>query len=604
MDGFRSKKKSDMQNVAFGERWFLRNQKKLLWLLNNYFTKRWFRHALRIHRDDCPLEEQIVEIGPNRFVMKERTMFQDGKMVCERTADFRTHSKYAKRIYLAFWPFWWMMHVWDSLIADRFIPRLSFGFDTLTVRPNANVESVSVDGRVQNFGVVWSTTHDAADGSSAQDSSANDYFTESYFSTPTYTINRAFFLFDTSALTASANISAAVFSLSGDGTAEENADSLTLYVVTTTPASNTAIGTADFDQVGAVDQGNMAASSWNETDGTYNDITLNSTGRGNISKTSITKFGTRDSADLNNSAPTGANRVNCYFADQAGTTKDPKLVITYSTGIDISVVDNINVSESTTADEIREISVVDSITVAETTTLDNQLNPSVVDNVTITDVTTVTNDLGDVSVFDSITVSESTTPQMDLGDISVVDNVTVSETVALEFTFDISVFDSVEVSESTTSSMDLGDISVFDSITVAEFNDFFFDLYLLSVFDSVTVAEATTPSIDLGDISVFDSVTIVDVVNIDIGLDITVSDNVAVSDPVNMTLMIGISVFDSITIAEFIPSGQVSSRRDGWTVMLRSTQQAYPIPLDSSGPIGQDSRQQAYPIPLDDTDIL
>ena len=143
-------------------------------------------------------------------------------------------------------------------------------------------------------------------------------------------VRRAYYLFDTSALTSGATISAGVFSLAGGGGILDNADSTGYDIVASTPASSTTIADSDFPNVGSTVFATIALSSFVTTDGVYNDFTLDSNGRANISQTSISKFAGRISRDTANSAPTGANTMFGYFADQAGTTKDPKLVVTYT----------------------------------------------------------------------------------------------------------------------------------------------------------------------------------------------------------------------------------------------------------------------------------
>jgi len=76
----------------------------------------------------------------------------------------------------------------------------------------------------------------------------------------------------------------------------------------------------------------LAWASWVDTAGTYNDFTLNANGISNISKTGITYFGARDSLDTANTTPTGNNNWNFNSSNGAGTTTDPKLVVTYTTG--------------------------------------------------------------------------------------------------------------------------------------------------------------------------------------------------------------------------------------------------------------------------------
>lgn len=212
--------------------------------------------------------------------------------------------------------------------------------DTLTVYPNPHTETTSFDGYSginTGSGSSWASAHDAATGNEFNDDSAQAagiLSRENSSVSNQFEIARGFFLFDTSALTSAATISAGTMSLWGDGksnTDNDGQDYVNIY--TTTPASNTALANADFDQIGttaqatAIDLGSIPA---NDTG--YTDWTLNATGLGNISKTSITKFGAREGHDAENAAiaTDGFNRLVIYFAENTGTSKDPKLVITYT----------------------------------------------------------------------------------------------------------------------------------------------------------------------------------------------------------------------------------------------------------------------------------
>jgi hypothetical protein len=207
---------------------------------------------------------------------------------------------------------------------------------TLEVYPDPNVESTSVDGVSMYEGTgsaTWATVRDAVTGTSATDTDIGNGQVEvgaSYISaTADYRVYRSFYLFDTSSLDDAATISAAVLSLNSVQ-ASENADSGDVDIIATTPASNTAITTADYDQIGATVFASIAVASISPTNGTYNDFTLDANGRAGVSKTGISKYGARHSRDTDNSAPTGRNETFFWFADNTGTSKDPKLVVTYT----------------------------------------------------------------------------------------------------------------------------------------------------------------------------------------------------------------------------------------------------------------------------------
>lgn len=203
---------------------------------------------------------------------------------------------------------------------------------TLTVYPDASDPgTTSTSGMIAATQTTpWSAVRDATAGASVGVVPTQASFIRTAWNGTNYGIKRGFFLFDTSALTSAASISAAVISLAAQGAAGINEDTSTIHVVSSTPASNTTLVVEDFDQVGSTSFGSLAMASWVATDTTYNAFALDANGIANISKTGVSKFATRNSRDFDNSAPTGVNDITCYFSGQAGTTTDPKLVITYT----------------------------------------------------------------------------------------------------------------------------------------------------------------------------------------------------------------------------------------------------------------------------------
>ena len=206
---------------------------------------------------------------------------------------------------------------------------------TLTAYPNPNTETTSVDGVVTYTytSTNWATSHDALSGTSASDTNATLFLQLYRNGGGLYYLERAFTLFDTSSLTSGATISAATYSISENNGGAADADSLSVGIVQTSPASNTAIVSADYDQCGAVTaptEGATRKTLASLSTFAYNDFALNATGISWISKTDITKLGFRLSRDMDNTAPSGANGDTFDSADASGTTADPKLVVTYT----------------------------------------------------------------------------------------------------------------------------------------------------------------------------------------------------------------------------------------------------------------------------------
>ena len=204
---------------------------------------------------------------------------------------------------------------------------------TTTFFPDPNVESTSVDGEVgKNDSSDYTTTHDAATGTAVNDSSGVISVWNTICTTPVYYIYRGFLLFDTSSIPDTDTISSATFSAQGDaGGGTSNGDTDSIAVVASTPASNTALATADYDAVGTT-QLSTGIGIGSISTAAYNDWVLNATGIANISTTGVSKFALRTTKDISATTPT--NTVTCTYAhfesaDNAGTSVDPKLVVTH-----------------------------------------------------------------------------------------------------------------------------------------------------------------------------------------------------------------------------------------------------------------------------------
>ena len=307
-----------MDNFVFSKGWFKKYQKLLLRFANSWLG----RKILCIDGKKSSIgKNKIDEIGPNYIRWKN-------------TWEFRTHNKFGKRLYYAFKPLWHLAHYWDIAIANNLKPALNLGFDTFTSYPNDDPELTSVDGWVRRAAAVDTFSNlRAGAGTTSDDNDAS--FLAVYVDNVNGTdsgwddLIRSIYLFDTSAIQDGASITAATFSLYVNSKRDIFAQDVGL--VGSTPASNTALVASDYGQLGTtryatdLDVGALTTSA-------YNDWTLNATGLAAISVTSTpTKFGVRYSGDIDNSAPTASTdyaEVNVNFADTAGTTSDPKLVVT------------------------------------------------------------------------------------------------------------------------------------------------------------------------------------------------------------------------------------------------------------------------------------
>ena len=287
-------------------------------------------------RIDLPCKIKITQIGPNRFSWGDKLIEKDGRLYIQRTTDFRTHPKFAKRIYFAFRPFWWLLHIYDSLFAERFAPQLAFGFSTLTTYPQAGSggSNVTCDGNVYRYNVDETFTAINTGSGHNADNTGTELWAHlaSSGTTNQFTSNyKAIATFDTSSIGANSTLQSATMSLYGS-LKNASLGPPDLHIAGATPASNNALVAADYGQVQTTSFGSITYANFS-TSG-YNDIALNSSGLSNINKTGISKFSFQLNWQINNSF-TGTwdswalSYMHSYSADQTGTTQDPKLVVTY-----------------------------------------------------------------------------------------------------------------------------------------------------------------------------------------------------------------------------------------------------------------------------------
>jgi hypothetical protein len=205
-----------------------------------------------------------------------------------------------------------------------------------TFYPDANPETTSVDGYTsRGTNETWANKRAGATGG-ANDTAAANYLELVAHNVADLwsTLTRVFSLFDTSSLGDLDTIDSATYEFVSIDRTNTLSDSLSL--ITTTPASNTGLVDADYAQVAAVKQAtDITFASLTVDSATYNVMTLNATGRGNISKTGVSKFGLRTTNDADNTTPTWSSGVasstGMASAEETLTgDKRPKLVVTHT----------------------------------------------------------------------------------------------------------------------------------------------------------------------------------------------------------------------------------------------------------------------------------
>ena len=315
---------TDTRWRAFNSKWFAKHQARILAACNAPFVGRWTRAALGI---DAPPDSVVVGIYPNSVTWR-RAPLSGGRLVL--TTDFRTHRKFAKRMYFAFEPIWRAMHCVDIPL-ERLNPAWGFGFSTLTTFYSETGNSV--DGWCARHSVVgesWAAMR-GGNGTNADDgdTSATNiiYMTGSDFNW-LYRIRAGF---DTSAIGSGSTILSGTFSGYGVGGMTTTWGSVCLCNVS--PGSPTAIVAADYQTFGTtLYSGDVwyrgGVPTWVED--AYNGFTLNAAGLAAISKTGTTEIGLRDyTYDLLNVEPAASSYFGLKMACAEAGAVAPKLVVTY-----------------------------------------------------------------------------------------------------------------------------------------------------------------------------------------------------------------------------------------------------------------------------------
>ena len=207
----------------------------------------------------------------------------------------------------------------------------------LRVEPDAHVEVSSVDGWVNKTiasGNVWVVARDGA-GSGANDSGVEmNVVIKTHADNNEWTeIKRSIILFDTSNLVAGAKIVKAQITVmvTSASTAEFGGS---IVVCAALPATNTALVTADYGTLGETDYSDrLSVTSFNAA-GVVRIFTLNDEGIGALNAGGITKFGLRNSYDIDDDPPTWvgskSDTVNLSTAENT-TYSTPLLEVTYLT---------------------------------------------------------------------------------------------------------------------------------------------------------------------------------------------------------------------------------------------------------------------------------
>ena len=209
---------------------------------------------------------------------------------------------------------------------------------TLVVYPDPNVEVTSVDGYAQRqvAGDSWSDLHNGAGTSASDLASFGVAISIAADATAYLTLRRPFFLFDTSSIGSGQAVSACTLQIWCSGHVDNDDYTPTYNVYSSSPASNTAIVSSDYANVGTTAYASdVTQSTISSIEPGYATWTFTATGIAAIAMTGISKFCLRNNYDATNTDPgkggrNGTCNITIRWAEQAGTDNDPVLTVTYA----------------------------------------------------------------------------------------------------------------------------------------------------------------------------------------------------------------------------------------------------------------------------------
>jgi len=184
----------------------------------------------------------------------------------------------------------------------------------ITIDPDVNFDADENYG-MNSYDAVYLT---ARNDTRADQGGLYSFLGQELYAGPQYWLRRQLVRWDTSSLPDGCDITNVVVSI--EGWADYSDTDFNVTIVDGSAAGST-FSQYDWNDFGSVSGGSMSTSVWNSSD--YNNITLDATGRGWVSKTGDTILGYLSSRDMSQTPPTGEEYITAK-------TSGSKLVITYT----------------------------------------------------------------------------------------------------------------------------------------------------------------------------------------------------------------------------------------------------------------------------------
>lgn len=190
----------------------------------------------------------------------------------------------------------------------------------------ATIYSEADDGYIFGSSGTYATARSTA--SSSDDTDTKSQVGQLFVGGAIYRVYRSFMAFDTSTLPAGATVTGAtLYVCAGDDSSTTDFNVQVYRYEWSTSLSASLEANYDGAYGGSATlEGTLRDTSAGWTSNTYYSLAVDPAG---VNTSDYTKYTVVSSRDVGNTAPTGDEAVRFYFADEAGTTKDPYLEVTY-----------------------------------------------------------------------------------------------------------------------------------------------------------------------------------------------------------------------------------------------------------------------------------
>ncbi|MBC7233922.1 MAG: DNRLRE domain-containing protein [Chloroflexi bacterium] len=213
------------------------------------------------------------------------------------------------------------------------------------VQDSTTIYGEAADGGIQGYSSIYNNARNTSSGCSDSGVSVR---VGQYYSGSGYTVYRGYMSFDTSGIPDDATILSAVLYLcaSLDQSSTDFDIRVYRYAWSEALCSNQE---ANYDGAyggSATLEGTLRNTSAGWSVGTYYSMTVATAG---INVAGDTKYAVVSSRDVNGNTPTGYEYIDFYLTEQAGTDKDPYLVVTYAAGATATPTDTPTATSMPTA---------------------------------------------------------------------------------------------------------------------------------------------------------------------------------------------------------------------------------------------------------------